>query len=664
MTKQVSRAVEAIKLAYLSHSPVVWLVTGDKEVASDIVKVFVEEHFGSFRSAETGSRVNLSQYSGQEIKKLAKDGNKLLKEYGDMTLKEFFSSNLKALPKEPSDSSRRPSIFYSWKTITSEDKELFESIEEFVTVHSLMIAASNVWCKAPEHINAVQLSLVIIASPSQPPKSWLSKYIEVINVEALHSVEIQETIINTLSSKGISLQDKDMNYLRELVVNLRGSSVLRITNAILRCIALGYFDYDAIQWSKILREIRGLKRQLLEGFVGLKWIDLEDKKISDIVHNKQANVSESLAIISKWMDDRKEIFKDTERARKMGYDIPKGVLITGIPGTGKSMMAKETAKRLDLPLIALDMGDLLEGHVGESEKHMVEALRMVEAMAPCVLWIDEIEKAFSGSNSGSSDGGVMRRMFGKFLTWMQEKTTPCFVFATSNDISELPPELFRSERFDDKFFSFMPMVDECAAIFSNLIKDENSKFEQNNPDDDEDYMFAVELTEKEKWKKFLNEYTEGRGLGLMDGNRWSGGKVPQYKLLTGADISMVVKLTKFKLLKDKDKEHIPLPFPKDLVEKTVKAVLDDFMPYGQTNLRNIANCFVLLSHNRFKSASETSVVNFDDYNIETAEMSYDPDRYKGDAYDRALYAAVVGAINFYSDEEKRSKQHIVKHENC
>ena len=306
------------------------------------------------------------------------------------------------------------------------------------------------------------------------------------------------------------------------------------------------------------------------------------------------------------------------------------------------------------------MGDLLEGHVGESEKHMVEALRMVEAMAPCVLWIDEIEKAFSGSNSGSSDGGVMRRMFGKFLTWMQEKTTPCFVFATSNDISELPPELFRSERFDDKFFSFMPMVNECAAIFSNLIKDENCKFRRNNPYNDEEFMFSVELTETEKWREFLNKYPEDRGLGVMDGNRWSGGKVPQYKLLTGADISMVVKLTKFELL-SKGK---CIPFSMKLVAETVKVVLDDFMPYGQTNLKNIANCFVLLSRNRFKSASETSVVNFDDYNIETAEMSYDPNRYNGDAYDRALYAAVVGAINFYSDEEKRSKQHIVKHENC
>ena len=109
----------------------------------------------------------------------------------------------------------------------------------------------------------------------------------------------------------------------------------------------------------------------------------------------------------------------------------------------------ETAKILNLPLIAMDLGDLQEGLVGKSEEHMAAALRMVDAMAPCVLWIDEIEKAFSGVSSGRSDGGVMRRMFGKFLTWMQEKTSFCFVFATSNDISQLPPELFRSERFDE-----------------------------------------------------------------------------------------------------------------------------------------------------------------------------------------------------------------------
>ena len=111
-------------------------------------------------------------------------------------------------------------------------------------------------------------------------------------------------------------------------------------------------------------------------------------------------------------------------------DIPNGLLISGIPGSGKSLMAKTAAYKLGLPLISLDMGALLNSLMGESEHNMINALRMSENMAPCVLWIDEIEKAFSGSsqNSSSSDGGVGRRMFGKFLTWMQEKT--CLLYTS------------------------------------------------------------------------------------------------------------------------------------------------------------------------------------------------------------------------------------------
>ena len=615
MTEQVSHAVEAIKLAYLSHTPIVWLVTGDKEVASEIVEQFTIEHFGTFRSAKMPHAV-------------------LLKEFSDRS----------------SDSSTTPSVFYLWHSKNGSDdgttSTVMNSIEKFITSHLNMVVDPNVQAMTDGHIQSTHLSLAIVASPTLPPESWLTKYIEVVYVKALQDSEIRKIILNALSSKGITCEDKDR--LSQLVVNLRGFSSLKISQTIARCILLGFFDYNNIQWPKIFREIRFMKRQMLEGFVGLQWIDLGDDKYHDNTEREQSKVSESLAVISEWLDARKVIFKDTEKARKSGYDIPKGVLITGIPGTGKSMMAKETAKILRLPLIALDMGDLQEGIVGASEQHMVEALRMVEAMAPCVLWIDEIEKAFSGSNSGSSDGGVMRRMFGKFLTWMQEKTAPCFVFATSNDISKLPPELFRSERFDDKYFSFMPMVDECATIFSNLIKDENTKYLENNPDDEQGCLFSVELTKPEVWKDFLNAYTRQRGFVDMDGNKWQEGKIPQCKLFTGADISMVVKLAKFRLLKQF--EGKASNFHKELFLNTVTAVLEDFMPYGQTNLKDIASCFVLLSRNRFKSASSSSVINFDDYNVETSEMRYIANRYAND-YDKTLYAAVVGAINFYANKK-------------
>ena len=609
---QIFNAVDAIKLAYLSRTPVVWLVTGDKEVASEIVKQFVADHYGAFRSCKLGCS----------------------------------SVNLKMFTKVSSDAtSSGPSVFYSWSS-DMEREDLMRSIENFVTVYENMVSNAIVQKCTAEHLQNAHMSLAIIASPDLPPESWLSQYIDVVYVKPLSDSEIKGIILKTLLSKGVSFNDEER--IRQLVVNLRGFSSRKIAQAVLRCVLSGFFDYGTIQWSHIIEEIRLMKRQMLDGFVGLKWIDLPEQKKSGFACGGQIKAYGSLDVISSWLNRRRQIFEDTEKARKLGYDIPKGVLITGIPGTGKSMMAKETAKMLNLPLIALDMGDLQEGLVGASEKHMVNALRKVEAMAPCVLWIDEIEKAFSGANSGNSDGGVMRRMFGKFLTWMQEKTAPCFVFATSNDISVLPPELFRSERFDDKYFSFMPMADECASIFSSLIKTENDKFVENNPDNEQGFLFPVELTRPDVWKSFLNSYAKSKGLIAMDGNNWQGGKIPQCKLFTGADISMVVKLVKFKLL---DNYNGPAENLQNVIS-ILEDVLKDFMPYGQTNLKDIASCFVKLSHNRFKSASSSSVVNFDDYNVVTGEMNYEPGRYK-DEYDQVLYAAVTGSINYFAKEKDK-----------
>lgn len=648
MTEQISHAVESIKLAYLSHTSVVWLVTGEKEVASEIVEQFTIEHFGAFRNSDVlGCPVYLHQLTNKSINDLSKD--KTLKEYLDKPLKDFIGKcNIKHFSSISSDAANTPSVFYLWQT--NNDKDVMKSIENFVTVHGFMNAEFDVQSKTPEHIRTVHLSLAIIASPTPPPASWLTQYIEVVYVKPLQNSEIQKLILDRLSSKGIEFEDE--YRLRQLVVNLRGFSGRKISQTIARCILSGFFDNKHTQWSKILCEIRFMKRQMLDGFVGLKWVDVQDDKYHETVTREQLKVSGGLEVISRWLNDRKDIFADTEKAQKSGYDIPKGVLITGIPGTGKSMMAKETARILDLPLIALDLGDLQEGLVGASEEHMAQALRKVEAMAPCVLWIDEIEKAFSGSNSGSSDGGVMRRMFGKFLTWMQEKTATCFVFATSNDISELPPEIFRSERFDDKFFSFMPMVDECAEIFGNLITQENKKYRNNNPNDELGNLFSIELTRPSVWKNFLNDYINRKCRVDMDENKWKDGKVPQCKLLTGADISMLVKLLKFKLLKNKP-ENVTTNFPKKLVLETVEEELDKFMPYGQTNLKDIVICFRKLSLNRFKSASSSCIINFDDYNVETEEMCYDTCRYV-DEYDKTLYATVVGAINFYKESKDKN----------
>ncbi|MCI4064540.1 AAA family ATPase [Micromonospora sp. R77] len=150
-------------------------------------------------------------------------------------------------------------------------------------------------------------------------------------------------------------------------------------------------------------------------------------------------------------------------AARYGLPAPRGVLITGVPGCGKSMTAKAVAAAWHLPLLRLDIGKVFAGLVGSSEQNMRAAIRTAEAVAPCVLWLDEIEKGFAG---GPGDSGTSARVFGSFLTWMQEKTRPVFVIATANDFAGLPPELLRKGRFDEIFFVDLPTRAERAAIWA------------------------------------------------------------------------------------------------------------------------------------------------------------------------------------------------------
>jgi len=175
-----------------------------------------------------------------------------------------------------------------------------------------------------------------------------------------------------------------------------------------------------------------------------------------------------LAHLKEWLTLRAGGF--SESAKEYGLPAPKGLLIVGIPGTGKSLTAKATAGAFELPLLRLDMGRVFGGIVGQSEANLRSVIQTAEAIAPCVLWIDEIEKGFSGSqSSGSTDGGTSSRVFGSFLSWMQEKTKAVFVVATANDVSKLPPEFLRKGRFDEMFFVDLPDSRERAAIWDIVI---------------------------------------------------------------------------------------------------------------------------------------------------------------------------------------------------
>jgi hypothetical protein len=175
-----------------------------------------------------------------------------------------------------------------------------------------------------------------------------------------------------------------------------------------------------------------------------------------------------LDLLKEWLLKRREAF--TPRAVEYGLPIPKGVLMLGVPGCGKSLTAKATASVLGAPLLRLDAGRIFAGLVGQSESNLRSVIQTAEAIAPCVLWIDELEKGFAGSrSSGSTDGGTSSRVFGSFISWMQEKTSPVFIVATANDVSQLPPELLRKGRWDELFFVDLPTREERETIWQIQI---------------------------------------------------------------------------------------------------------------------------------------------------------------------------------------------------
>lgn len=178
-----------------------------------------------------------------------------------------------------------------------------------------------------------------------------------------------------------------------------------------------------------------------------------------------------------WLNKRKQSF--TPEAQAFGLPQPKGMLLIGIPGCGKSLSAKAISAAWQMPLLRLDVGKVFGSLVGSSEENMRKAIKTSEAVAPAILWLDELEKGFSGTkSSGSSDGGTTARVFATFLTWLQEKTSPVFVIATANDVSMLPPELLRKGRFDEIFFVDLPNTMEREEIFKIHLKRRNRDVER------------------------------------------------------------------------------------------------------------------------------------------------------------------------------------------
>lgn len=286
---------------------------------------------------------------------------------------------------------------------------------------------------------------IIILSAQLTIPDELSSIITVLEFPLPGVSEIRTEVKRLLSATGSSLSPRDTD---ELVRSCQGLALESIRRVLARGIAAhGTFEPSDIEL--ILEEKQQTIRQtqILEFYPA-------SEKISDIG---------GLDNLKDWLLKRGGAF--SERARQYGLPHPRGLMLAGIQGTGKSLTAKAIAHHWHLPLLRLDVGRLFGGLVGESESRTRQMIQLAEALAPCILWIDEIDKAFAGFGS-SGDSGTTSRVFGTFITWLAEKTSPVFVVATANNIQSLPPEMLRRGRFDEIFFVGLPSQEEREAIFS------------------------------------------------------------------------------------------------------------------------------------------------------------------------------------------------------
>jgi SpoVK/Ycf46/Vps4 family AAA+-type ATPase len=259
-------------------------------------------------------------------------------------------------------------------------------------------------------------------------------------------------VIDQLESSGEKVPELTPEFEEKLLKAVLGLTAREARKALLLSIS-GREQLD----DEVFKTLVAEKRHLVQGSDLLEFYDL-DEGVKDVG---------GLEVLKDWLLQRSEAF--TERAREQGIPMPKGVLLLGVQGCGKSLTARATARLLSFPLVRLDVANLLSGDRGSSERNLRDVLRLMETIAPAVLWLDEIEKGFAGGGEGASGKGegqdtVMTRLVGGFLTWMEARKAPVFVVATANSIAGLPPEMLRRGRFDELFFVDLPNYHERINI--------------------------------------------------------------------------------------------------------------------------------------------------------------------------------------------------------
>lgn len=451
---------------------------------------------------------------------------------------------------------------------------IFESLERYVTNH-----------ENPDHPQyaALQSSVVLLYSSAVTLSPMLQTCTEFIDVSYPDEEEIRQ-LIKAESGGDPNLVENE-KYLSALCTDFLGFTSEEVVMTMQRILAVSSLE-DSREVEALIGEH---KRQKMQGGI------LEQCEAGGSIGGMQRFRS--------WLARQVEPLKNSNSyMRRIGTPPPKGVLLCGIPGCGKSEAARTAAQVLELPLLKMDVGSLMDKYQGVSEQKMRDALKMAEAMAPCVLWIDELEKGFSGAGD-SGDSASFKRMFGYMLGWMQDNKKPCFIFATANDIGGLPKEFFRSGRFDALYAVYLPTADECVDIFRACMgRAERNVARARRVHEAEVRLFDGGCASGPLLRRVINETL------VRDSGR--------PRIVAGSDIQQIVNLS----LRSMAERSGPVSAGE--WETALRDVITDpaFSAYGdgEENMDSIAVSYCRMLRRGFIPTAEGELFHKEDYHIEYA----------------------------------------------
>jgi SpoVK/Ycf46/Vps4 family AAA+-type ATPase len=310
---------------------------------------------------------------------------------------------------------------------------------------------------AAHELRKTKKSLAVLAPVTKVPPELEKSISAVLDWELPNRQEIEaaaKKVVPSLPAATQQVIESDPTFMERVVEGALGLTLVEAENVFAKsAVRTHTFDLETI-----LEE----KKQIIRKSGLLEYYE----------HREEFSDVGGMEILKDWLVKRRNAFGS--RARDFGLPLPKGILLIGVPGTGKSLTAKAVGALWQMPLLRLDVGKIFAGLVGSSEENIRMVIKTAEAIAPAILWIDELEKGFSGTqSSGSTDGGTTSRVFASFITWLQEKTTPVFVIATANNVHQLPPELLRKGRFDEIFFCDLPDREDRRQILDIHIRKKN-----------------------------------------------------------------------------------------------------------------------------------------------------------------------------------------------